>query len=212
MRGLLLNNFYSMEKGIRQSFIITIAAVALLLLAQNPLGLRAATFLPFLLIPINALEVLKHDRLSGWDKFEVTLPVSREKIIRSKYLTFLILLVASAALLVVLFTVSDFAIAPSLDATFVNFTLRGIGIVLCIAAATFFLTYMLGAEKSDTITLMSGGFGIAVFFLVSSLLPGLIGTGAGYDRIFSISLVLIAGILFVISYILSVILYKRKEF
>lgn len=212
MKGLILNNLYSIEKSAKTSMILASAAVIILVMTQHNMALRAALFLPFLLIPVHAFEVLKYDALSGWNKFEITLPVTREQIVRSKYSTFLLLFMCSLMMIVFIFFAVDQFIYPVIDQVFFNFLFRGMGIIFCLAASTFMLTYKLGTEKSDSIMIGSAGFTFGVFFGLSIFLEIVLGNIQHIDEIFSVTFFTIAAISLLISYILSVQIYKKKEF
>lgn len=212
MKGLVLNNIYTVEKSIKSSMVLASATVLLLLFTQHAIAFRVAIFLPFALIPVHAFEVLKHDSKSGWSKFEITLPVNRQKIIRSKYITFLLLLLLSTILTFLLFYAANIFIQPSFTIVFFNFLLRGMGIILCIATLNYPLTFLLGTEKSDAIQIYSIGFALGVFGLMSLLVMMVIGPVKSYDQIFSMSFLLISMLLFLISYVVSNRIYKHKEF
>lgn len=211
MKGLILNNFYTIEKSVKSSIILSIAAVIILVMTEHDMALRAALFLPFFLIPVHGFEVLKHDAMSGWNIFETTLPVTREQIVRSKYSTFLLLLVCSFLIIVVIFFTVDRLFFSVIDQLFFNFLLRGMGLILCLAAATFALTYKLGTEKSDSITLGSAAFTFGMFFGLSTFL-GTVFEHTRIDEIFSVTFLGLAVTAFMISYVFSVYIYKRQEF
>src|SRR5690625_1635721 len=158
MKGLILNNLYSVERSIRFSTFLSIILIVGLLLIQQSFSVRIAAFLPFLLIPVNAFEVLKLDQLSGWNKFEITLPVKRHQIILSKYVIFLLLFLLGAILSILLFYIIKLFISFSFTLLFFNYLLRGMGMVLCLAVIVYPLTFILGTEKSDIIMLCSMGF------------------------------------------------------
>ncbi len=212
MKGLILNNFYTIEKSVKSSIILSIAAVIILVMTEHDMALRAALFLPFFLIPVHGFEVLKHDVMSGWNTFEITLPVTRKQIVGSKYFTFLLLLLCSFLIIGVTFFTVDRLFFPVMDQLFFNFLLRGIGLILCLAASTFALTYKLGTEKSDSIMIGSAAFTFGVFFGLSILLEMTVGNIENIDELFSITFVCIASIAFMSSYATSVYLYNRKEF
>lgn len=71
MKGLILNNLYSIDKSVKFSLLISTAAIIPLIISGNPTALKIAVLLPFLIIPMNAFEVLKQDSMSGWNKFEI---------------------------------------------------------------------------------------------------------------------------------------------
>jgi|SRR5690625_1651953 len=212
MKGLLLNNLYSIEKSTKTSMILASVAVIILVMTQHNIAIKAALFLPFLLVPVHAFEVLKYDALSGWNKFEITLPVTRKQIVRSKYSTFLLLFMCSLMMIVFIFFAVDQFIYPVIDQVFFNFLFRGMGIILCLAASTFMLTYKLGTEKSDSIMISSTGFTFGVFFGLSILLEFVLGTIQHIDEVFSVIFFIIASISLLVSYILSIQIYIKKEF
>lgn len=212
MKGLILNNLYSIEKSAKTSIILASAAVIILVMTQLSAAIKVALFLPFLLIPVHAFEVLKHDAMSGWSKFETTLPVTRKQIVGSKYSTFLLLLMCSLMIIIFIFFMVDQVIYPVIDQLFFNFLFRGMAIILCLAASTFMLTYKLGTEKSDAIMIGSASFTFSVFFGLSILLEIILGNIQHIDEVFSVTFFVIASIFLLISYILSVKIYKKKEF
>ena len=212
MRGLLLNHYYSTDKSIRNGLLLTVFISLVLHLAQQSMALRAAAFVPFLLMVQPAFEVLKHDAMSGWNKFVFTLPLRRSQLVQSHYI-WLLLLLATGTLIAygLFFGTAFFVDSPSAD-IFYNFSLRAIGIVICMGALSYPLTFWWGTEKSDQITLMSVGFGLGMFFLVSMGLLLFLGADApSYDRIFSISLVAVSLLVYLISYVISVRIYNTKE-
>lgn len=212
MKGLILNNLYSVEKSLKSSILLVTGLAIVLILTGQPMALRVATFLPFLLIPVNALEVLKHDAISGWQRFEITLPATRQKIIQSKYMTFLLLFMFCMLFISGLFLLVHCVLFPVFSMVFVNFFLRGAGLILCVAALVFPLTYKLGSEKSDTIMMSGTGFSLGMYFAVLFLLQLTIGSPKHFDEIFSVTFLIIAFVLFIISYVVSIQLYKKKEF
>jgi len=212
MRGLIFNNLYSIRKSTKTSFILAIAAVIVLVMTQHNIALRIALFLPFLLIPVQAFEVLKQDAMSGWNKFEITLPVTRSQIVGSKYSTFLLLFMCSFMLIMVVFVITDQFMYSVIDQVFFNFLCRGMGIILCLAASTFMLTYKLGTEKSDSIMISSMGFTFSMFFGLSILIEMILGNINYIDEIFSVTFLTLAVISLLISYIFSVQIFKKKDF
>jgi len=212
MKGLILNNLYSVERSIRFSTFLSIILIVGLLLIQQSFSVRIAAFLPFLLIPVNAFEVLKLDQLSGWNKFEITLPVKRHQIILSKYVIFLLLFLLGAILSILLFYIIKLFISFSFTLLFFNYLLRGMGMVLCLAVIVYPLTFILGTEKSDIIMLCSMGFAFSMYGLVFALLQLTAGSIDNFDIIFSMSFLSISIILLIMSYVVSTIVYKHKEF
>lgn len=169
-----------------------------------------AIFLPFFLIPVHAFEGLKHEASSGWNKFERTLPITRRRIVASKYIAFLLLLFLSVCIVALPFVMAHIFLFPTMNGLFYNYLLRAIGLIVCVASLNYPLTYKLGIEKADTITLMSGGFSLSMFFLTSVLLLMVIGEIPHFDEVFSTTFFILGIVCFTISYVMSNIFYKRR--
>lgn len=212
MKGLILNNLYSTEKSVKSSSFLTAVAVVLLLLTKNPMAMKAVAFLPFFLIPVHAFEILKYDAMSGWNKYEIILPVTRKRIIGSKYITFLLLFTFSVLIVSVIVYIFHLFQFPIVYSILVSYSLRGMGLVLCVAALLYPLTYWLGTEKSDTIMISSASFSFGIFFSTSLMLQMFIGGVEDFDRKFSFIFFILSFILFSISYVISINIYKNKEF
>ena len=211
MKGLILNNFYSIRDSIKLSLILAIVANVILIATENSTSMQIAIFLSFLLISSNAFEVLKQDSLSGWSKFEFVLPIARHKIVQSKYLTFLLLLMLSLLVTTVTFLVTSLFITYS-EKLILNFIFRGMAFVFCIASIVYPLTYILNGDKSEVIRLISMFFSLGVFGLVYFFQLQLMDKNENFDIIFSLSFLLVSILFFVISYIFSIIKYKKNEF
>lgn len=210
MKGLILNNFYSVKKSVKSSSLLTVVAVVLLLLTNQSAALKLAAFLPFVLIPVHAFEVLKYDAMSGWNKYELVLPVTRERIVESKYLTFILLIILSFLLVFSIAFSIHMLMFPTIHSIFINYLLRGMGLIICIASFIYPLTYKLGTEKSDSIMMGSVVFSLGMFFVIDFMLEMI--DVEGFDEKFS-SIFFIVSILFlIISYVVSINIYKNKEF
>ncbi|WP_341518395.1 ABC-2 transporter permease [Bacillus paramobilis] len=210
MKGLILNNFYSVRESIALSLLLAIVSNVILVLSGNATALKMAFYLPMALITVSAFEVLKQDNLSGWDKFEFILPVERKEIIRSKYITFLLLLIISILVTAGVFMLNSLFVKISGELILIS-VLRGMGLVLCLASTIYSLTYIYGGDKSELIRIISIIFAFAMFGLVSLMQKMMMGEVEGFDKIFSVNFLLVSCFIFIISYFISISAYKRKE-
>ncbi len=132
---------------------------------------RFVAMLIILFVVMPALEVIKYESKSGYDRYVLTLPVSRTNIVQSHYFFYLLIVVIGAVLSYGVFFVyslgSDEPIVGSdepIDSIF-NIVSFGTFIVLFAGAIVYPLLYMIGPEKSDAIVIggaMGGVF--ATFF------------------------------------------------
>lgn len=210
MKGLLLSNLYSIEKSIKVCMLFAVIAIPFMLMTtdQGPV-LRIAFLAPFFLLAITSLETLKHDNESGWNKYEITLPVKRAHIIRSKYFTFLLLVIIGSIV-----TSLGMLIASFLDwfqFTTSSFTpiAKGVSIALCIGALAYPLTYILGTKKSEIVMGSSIGFSFGLWFLLGGLFSL---NGQNSDEIFAIIHLIVSMLCFTVSYFVCRVIYSRKEF
>ncbi|MFK3937576.1 ABC-2 transporter permease [Alkalihalobacillus sp. NPDC078783] len=214
MKGLLLNQYYAVEKSFWVYLIIGLVFAVGLVVIDNSAVQRVAVLLPFSFMASAAIEVLKHESTSGWSKYVLTLPVRRERVVQSHYLFFT--LVSSVGLFIVgiQFLLSQFLFGITLNPGYIYSIMNALGLVFILGFITYPLTYILGTEKAEAIMMVGVGVGIGVFFL-SSLLYELVFISVqsiNLDLMFSLSFILITLILFIISYIVSIQVYKRKEF
>ncbi|KQL56039.1 MULTISPECIES: ABC-2 transporter permease [Bacillaceae] len=218
MKGLLLNQYYSVQKSIWvYALLAFVIPVVILIFFEGSMLDRLAAFVAIGFMVSPALEVLKHEGKSGWSKYMATLPISRAKVVQSHYLFFVLLLLVGVG-----FAGAAYFIATHLfnqvptDYFFVGI-LSIIGIVLTSGVITYPLTYILGAEKSDMILVLGMGGSIGVYLLTYTIFSMVFneeGTyfGSDADLFFGLLFIGITLIVFVLSYIVSLILYKRKEF
>ncbi|GAF16255.1 LOW QUALITY PROTEIN: hypothetical protein JCM19046_670 [Bacillus sp. JCM 19046] len=213
MKGLLMNHVFITEKTIRNYGLLAIVIVVALYLSGHSLALRGAGFVPFLFLIQPAFEVLKHDALSGWHKFVITLPIKRATYVQSHYLLCLILIGSAAIISLGLFLLAQLLIDFDTILTFYLFFFRGMGIVLIIAALVYPLTFKLGIEnltQSSSLAVLvrldssSQAQSYFLYFTSSS--------NDSVDLIFSLIFLVISFILFLLSCLISSYIFNQKEY
>lgn len=90
MKGLIRNNIYSMQSNLLVSFLIALVLGVLPLFIQGDGILQMVISMQIYVFVANVGSSLHADELSGWDRFEITLPVCRSQIVQAKYLTFIL--------------------------------------------------------------------------------------------------------------------------
>ena len=212
MRGLLLNNLYSMSGNIKLSFCMA------LILVFVPIFIRDSSFLSMIMsmqlfiFISNTGASLQIDESSKWNKFELTLPVKRRTIINAKYVSFIIL-IAFGILISTLTAIVFIVFKGSVD---IKDLILGycFGLTLSIATPAFMYPFILkmGAEKSDLIIVLSGGLSVVLMYSISILLS-LFVTGISFrSPIVGITAVIVSVLLFILSYFLAVWIHRNKEY
>ena len=174
------------------------------------LGIQSGNFIMFggffiLMASIIPITALAYDERSKWDKYALTMPLSRTQLVLSKYLLGLLL----SIFITVVTAIIQCFFMPPLEAVITAFALFGAG--LLITAILMPITFKLGVEKGRVIMM--------VVFILPAIL-GVVLSKSGFslptlsvDPTLGI-IGLIVGILaiYLLSLALSVTFYKKKEF
>ncbi|MFJ5764373.1 ABC-2 transporter permease [Lysinibacillus sp. NPDC093210] len=218
MKGLLFTNFYLVHRSILVYTLIGIGVTAFYLkLTGGAYAIFSAITLG-LVITMPVWEILKVESQSGYNKYVLTLPVSRKNIIQSYYLVYFLVVVIGVILFVGIFYVYGLFSEVSIDLSLLQTIAFTILSMLTLGAIIFPLIFMLGEEKSDFILLLSLLFmGLVVNSLrlgVYSLIeqPPLLKFNLDPLKHVPIILLLIGILIFLISFFISLFIYCKKEF
>jgi len=212
VKGLLANNLYATQENIRLSLLIALVLAAASLILKNASFLSMIIAIQVFVFASNLGTSLKMDEASKWNKFEITLPVTRRAVISAKYLSFLLLIVMGFA--TSLITVALQGLWGELNS---NLIITGYGYGLQLSFSTIALVYplilRLGGEKSETLLFTAAGFSVGLRVLVWYILFLSDNTiqFAGSNIVDYVS-VAIALVMFVLSYFLSLQIHRNKEF
>lgn len=209
MKGLLLKDWYVIFKQGKVMFLFVLLYLILGALEENTFfGAFAVLFLS--LLPIT---VMGFDERSKWDRFAVTLPVTRKQLVLEKYLFSLIALGAGTALYLV-FSIASSAFAHRTTdlAELLGVLAPMLSVSLIFSAVNFPMMFQLGVEKGRL-------WFILIIALLGAILGGLLAmrsneggslppwlNGQLLWLLLPVSL-----LLFAISYPLSVRIYEKRE-
>ena len=151
MKGLLLKDLFVVSEFVR---VLTLMAIVFIASMMAIDGFSVIGAMISLLVVSLVISSFSYDDLAHWDSFAATLPVSRRKLVASKYL-FLLLLGVLAVVFNGLVSVLVAALQPgvSLAEQFVTGIL--ISMAACIIDFVLIpLIYKYGAEKSRMMMMM----------------------------------------------------------
>lgn len=215
MKGLLLNNYYSMQDNIKMSAVIlAFLCVAVAIIGKSMLSM--AISVSIFIFPVNIGSSLLADETSKWNKFEITMPVSRRDIVKCKYLSYLILviigMISSIAILLILVISGQ-----KIDMQQLGFSyLFGLSLAMFTGAFLYPLLLKLGALKSELLIIISAMFSlvciIGVSLGVGIVMAGSFGAANINAPQVSVGSFIISVICFVVSYFISVRIHGNKEF
>lgn len=178
---------------------------------------RFVAMLTILFVAMPALEVIKYEGKSGYDKYVLTLPVSRRDIVQSHYFFYFLVVVIGAFISCGIFYVYGLVSDTSFDGIF-NIVSFGTFIVLFAGAIVYPLLYILGPEKSDVIVIGGAMGGLFATFGLQSLVGYLIKqlplSNLNIDTSFYVPIIYIifGAIIYIISFFIAVFIYHKKEF
>ncbi|KYG29507.1 ABC-2 transporter permease [Alkalihalobacillus trypoxylicola] len=219
MRGLVLNQYYTVDKSLKNYFFISVLLVAVMLLSSNDMLLSMATWVPIMFMISPAFEALKHESASGWNKFVLTFPIKRRHVVQSHYYFFLLLLLAGTMItFLLIFAMNEFIGGIQVSAL-LNSLMNGMGIAFIIGYVSYPLTYYYGTEKSDMILYIGVFSAIGIYIFAGWLFQQIISLGwfglsveGHIDLIFSLLFLVLNLIIFILSYFVTVFIYQKKEF
>lgn len=211
MKGLLLKDFYMMRSYCR-AFLVIVAVFLAGAAADSNLFFIVY---PLVMIGMLPLTLITYDEREKWDIYSGTLPYTREQLVRGKYLIGLVGVLAVLALTAAVQAVK-MGISGSFSGKELLFLLLPLfgGGMLC-PIFTLPLIYKFGAEKGRIIYIGS----VMVFCAVGALLMELNQVAASFIKvIMGIPEVVVCGVLpiaalvmYGVSYLISVKIYKNRE-
>ena len=86
MKGLLLTNYYLIHRSFLTYTALAIVISAVIFYFADPSFYRIIAMLIILLMAMPALEVIKLESKTGYDKYVLTLPISRKNVVQSHYI------------------------------------------------------------------------------------------------------------------------------
>ncbi len=219
MKGLLKKDFCLLSRYMRFILIYMVAMVVLFgMTSENAVsGFASAMSVLCIILPIYTITTMSLDETSKWDSLAIAFPLRRSQIVGSKYILAIIMLgigVAGGAV-----CTGVLALFHAGAEVWANLTV--LLVLLCyntlMLSVLIPLVFKFGGEKSRFI--MMGVYMVPTFlvvFLFSRFGKNLNFEAMAQDTMLCAFLlggaVLIAVTAYVISYFISLNIYKRKEF
>lgn len=212
MKGLIRNNLYSMENSILLAFVISA------FLAIVPFGGSSSALLPMIIsiqifvFVVNIGTALRADETAKWSKFELTMPIKRSTIVLAKYASIIILLCLGIMMGIATVVLSSHY-GHTMDRSALVYGFEyGLTLSLFSTSMMYPLSLKLGVEKSEVIFIISAFVTIGVRLIIAAALSEWTnGMNMRHPLVGTVA-ILAALVLFPLSYLVSVIIHKSKEF
>lgn len=208
MRGLILKDLFILKQNYKTFFVLIIFFI--LAMFQNS---SAASFTSVInaVFTMMITTTISYDNLAKWDKYALTMPITRKEMVLSKYICSIIFNLIGLVLgIVIVFAMG--IVRNNLNITEIFISAISSAIVMIIFISLMFpLVYKFGVEKFRIFLILI--FMIPVFFILA--LRNMTNVGELIDKwliYIIISVPIIAVIGFVLSYFISIKIYENKEF
>lgn len=163
MRGLLLNNIYSMQDNLKISLGIAFLLIFVPFAVGDPTLLNAVIAAQIFVFAVNVGSSLQVDETSKWSRMEITLPIKRKTIIYAKYLSFIMLILTGTA--VSLFTPLLFHLRGADPAGTIELSAGySFGLSLSLSTISIFYPAILkwGVEKTEMMIFVASGISFGI--------------------------------------------------
>lgn len=211
MIALLLKDFYTLRVQLYWTLgIVIIFTILSFFLGDGGILLVFA----FLFTTIKSTTLFVYDEMSHWDRFANTMPVKRETIIFSKYAIITLLTVGVIVLIAPVVLVQNAFIAehPTENMLSILCFLIAAGILINSITIPFFVKF--GSQKGRLILIAIMFIPLFTFGYLSDYVNRLIASLPSEETVELITYFspLFSCVIFVISYFITVKIYKGKEF
>ncbi len=206
MKGLILKDLLNL----RSTFKMLGAMIVFFAVAFLREGNSFVFGIIILMFAMMVVTTISYDDLAKWDAYALTMPVTRAEMVLSKYLVMVLLNTLGAVLSLIIGIVGSFLMNQSFDLEILVI----VGLVYLIAfifgSLIIPLIYKFGTEKARLMLFLCALIPTALFLLLEQFNVPLPTTGNPW--IYLILLVACSVIGVILSYLISLKIYTKKEF
>jgi ABC-2 type transport system permease protein len=202
VKGLLLKELYNLEKQARSLLLVFAFYLFFSLIGETGNMFGGVVFIMMVMLVITSLA---YDERCRWDRYALTMPVSRKEIVLSKYLLGLILL-TFALLMNILFLVL-FGSSPLGDVFILTLSLFGIGLISLSILLP--LMYKYGVENGRLLLILVLFVPMAAVLMISRM--GLAPPGEAFMQALPIIILVIMVLVVLLSILVSLRIYQNKD-
>lgn len=209
MKGLLYKDFYCLKQNMKYIFAILLL-YGFIFIPQGNNGIMGVVVIIF---PMLVITTLSYDHAGKWDRFALTMPITRKMLVRSKYILFLIMLLFGM-LIGVIFSAAGILFGKNFDVMEIMVEIMAVAVAaLWLGAVLLPLIYRFGVERARLFLMLLFvllGSGIMIFVSIAKK--------ASLPNFTPQQLALIIGVFlassiaaYALSYLISVKIYQKKE-
>lgn len=203
MTGLILKDLLNLKKQAKVYLILVIFYFVYGAVFESSSMFSSMMTMIAVMIPLTAMS---YDERSKWDRYALTMPISRKVIVASRYLLGMIFIAAAFVLSVLVNMV--FSKMYSIESILISLASLSAGIT--VMSVIFPLLFKYGVEKGRILMMLVLFTPIAILMMVSKL--GLSMPDEETIKSFIFLSPIIALMLLLVSIYISLSIYRKKEF
>jgi hypothetical protein len=217
MKGLILKDFINLKKNIKIFGVLTVLYAAMAFTSGDSSFFSSIVTMLFAVL---TLSIYSYDELAKWDPYALTMPVSKDNIVQGKYIMMLLLTLIGSLFSIAISILINLAVKA--DSMFAGITSCGIGaaIVILFYSVTIPFITKLGVEKARLIffAVYMIPFLLIVFAdkalnAIGLTIPkNLIDMAKFISNNIYIILPITVVVALGISYVISIRIYRKREF
>lgn len=203
MIGLILKDFINLKKQLKYIMFVVLFYLIFSKMTDNISMFGAMAMIVFAMLPITALSF---DEKANWDKYGLTMPVSRTKMVLSKY----ILGIISSIFALILNFIGQTLLGAEINKEIMIAALITFALSLLFISLLLPVVFKLGVEKGRLLMFVVLMAPTMLILLFKDYITKPIFEEIFKNAFYIIPIVVI--VIFVLSIMLSISIYKNKEF
>lgn len=209
MWGLIRKDLYSLSGSVK-SIVLLMIVFGVIFIPQSG-GLAFISVTVFIMASL-VISTISLDNAVKWDKYALTLPLSRQDIVKSKYVLLLLLSVIGAVIGLVACAIYEIVVNENLPAEMLQMGLLMATMAVAIFSIVLPIIYKYGVEKARVLMMLCIFLPVVVVLSLVYLAEN-----SGVDLAFldgpllTVLTMLIAAAAFIVSYFISVRIYTRQD-
>lgn len=205
MKGLILKDFLNFKNQQGKAFLVLIAFYFLLALQMHSSSFFAALWVMLgATLPISSIA---YDEKAKWEKYALTMPISRKELVTSKYvLSFLFIIAGNIMSMPVIYLIDG---SFGTENLLVFLILVAIGLIF--NSIMLPVVFKFGSENSRIIMFLVVAIPVLIGCILQKMNVNVVSFLDTHEKIIGITGGVAAVVICLISYFLSVWIMERKE-
>ena len=214
MKGLLKNNVYTVWANVKVfSVFMFILGIFVIAVRDQPLQI-SYVMIGIVGFSVSAIVGVKNEFASKWGKYKLTLPVKQTDVVKSYFINQIIWLLVGTLFTGMVIGISWLLHGCPFDQSIDALTLiaLGISVSLFMGAMFFPLFYLGGAERSDVFLVITLLCAFGIDLVITTVINEFLDPGITTILFGASALIACSSLTFVLSYLLTVFIFKKKEY